>query len=85
MSTNVSSRFKLAERLLARAEELVSIQLAIIDRLRRLKSPTVAVERLLEKLQLGVKDAMVDRDLAPYATRRWLSIQGIRNVNRVSW
>jgi hypothetical protein len=64
MSTNISSRFMLAERLLARAEELVSIQLEIIDRLRRLKSPTEAAERLLEKLQLGVKDAMAGRDLA---------------------
>jgi hypothetical protein len=64
MSINISSRFKLAERLLARAEELVSIQLEIIDRLRRLKSPTEAAERLLEKLQLGVKDAMAGRDLA---------------------
>jgi hypothetical protein len=64
MSINISSRFRLAERLLARAEELVSIQLEIIDRLRRLKRPTETAERLLEKLQLGVKDAMAGRDLA---------------------
>jgi uncharacterized protein (DUF342 family) len=64
MATNSSSRFKLAERLLARAEQLVSIQLEIIERLQRLKSSTETAEKLLKKLQLGVKNATEGRDLA---------------------
>ena len=64
MSANSSSRFKLAERLLARSEELVSIQVEIIERLKRLKSPTETAEKLLLKLEQGVRHATEGRDLA---------------------
>lgn len=64
MPANSLFRFKLAERLLARAQELVSIQLEIIARLKRLKSPTETAEKLLMKLELGVRNATADRDLA---------------------
>jgi hypothetical protein len=64
MPANSLSRVKLAERFLARAEELVSIQLEIIVRLKRIQKSTEAAEKLLVKLQLGVKHAMEGRDLA---------------------
>jgi hypothetical protein len=64
MPANSSCRFKLAERLLARAEELVSIQREIIARLKRVKSSTEAAENLLFKLELGVRHAMAGRDIA---------------------
>ena len=64
MAANSLSRVKIAERFLARAEELVAIQLEIIVRLKRFKKSTDAAENLLVKLQLGVKHAMEGRDLA---------------------
>jgi hypothetical protein len=64
MPANSLSRVKLAERFLARAEELVAIQLEIIARLKRFKKSTETAEKLLVKLQLGVKHAAEGRDLA---------------------
>jgi hypothetical protein len=71
MPANSPSRFKLAERLLARAEELVCIQREIISRLNRIKSPTEAAEKLLLSLELSVRHATADRDrAAALATNR---------------
>ena len=43
---------------------MVSIQVEIIERLKRLKSPTETADKLLLKLEQGVRHATEGRDLA---------------------
>lgn len=60
MSSVSTSRFKLAEKFLLRAEELVAIQQEIIARLKRCNSSTVAAQKLLLELEVAVKNATAD-------------------------